>query len=108
MGYKTMQDVLDSMKGIAEIKDNRVRVFNETSVRSNLIDKLVFDAVFNKDTELRNKIRWLIRAIAHELGLALPLSRFNELNRKIPTLLSIRPVDPTGSSIFMRRGEFRR
>jgi len=68
MGYKTMQDVLDSMKGIAEIKDNRVRVFNETSVRSNLIDKLVFDAVFNKDTELRNKIRWLIRAIAHELG----------------------------------------
>ncbi|MBI5038741.1 MAG: class II fructose-bisphosphate aldolase [Nitrospirae bacterium] len=68
MGYKTMQEVVDSMKGIAEIKDNRVRVFNETSVRSDLIDKLVFNAVFNKDTELRNKIRWLIRALAHELG----------------------------------------
>jgi len=33
-------------------------------------------------------------AIAHELGLSLPLSRFNELNRKIPTLLSIRPSGP--------------
>jgi dihydroxy-acid dehydratase len=32
-------------------------------------------------------------AIAHELGLTLPLSRFNDLNRKIPTLLSI---DPNG------------
>src|SRR4030065_75466 len=68
MSYKTMQEVVDSMKGIAEIKDNRVRVLNETSVRSNLIDKLVFNAVFNKDAELRNKIRWLIRAMAHELG----------------------------------------
>lgn len=68
MGYKTMQDVSDSMKGIAEIKDNRVRILNEASVRDNLIDKLVFNAVFNKDAELGNKIRWLIRAIAHELG----------------------------------------
>jgi len=67
MSYKTMQEVVDSMKGIAEIKDKRVRVLNETSVRTDLIDKLVFNAVFNKDTELRNKIRWLIRAIAHEL-----------------------------------------
>src|SRR4030065_968054 len=67
MSYKTMQEVVDWMKGIAEIKDKRVRVLNETSVRTDLIDKLVFNAVFNKDTELRNKIRWLIRAIAHEL-----------------------------------------
>ncbi len=30
-------------------------------------------------------------AIAHELGLSLPLSRFNEFNKKIPTLLAINP-----------------
>ncbi|MBW2063040.1 MAG: dihydroxy-acid dehydratase [Deltaproteobacteria bacterium] len=35
-------------------------------------------------------------AIAHELGLSLPLSKFNELNRKIPTLLAIRPNGPYG------------
>ncbi|MEW6188150.1 MAG: dihydroxy-acid dehydratase [Thermodesulfobacteriota bacterium] len=33
-------------------------------------------------------------AIAHELGLNLPLSRFNELNQKIPTLIGIRPSGP--------------
>jgi dihydroxy-acid dehydratase len=35
-------------------------------------------------------------AIAHELGFPLPLSTFNEYNRKIPTLVSIRPNGPHG------------
>ena len=33
-------------------------------------------------------------AIAHELGLSLPLAKFNEYNRKIPTLLAIWPNGP--------------
>jgi dihydroxy-acid dehydratase len=35
-------------------------------------------------------------AIAHELGFELPLSVFNDLNTKIPTLLSISPNGPHG------------
>ncbi len=35
-------------------------------------------------------------AIAHELGISLPLERFNEYNREIPTLLSISPNGPHG------------
>jgi dihydroxy-acid dehydratase len=35
-------------------------------------------------------------AIAHELGFALPLSKFNDWNRKIPTLLAISPNGPHG------------
>ena len=35
-------------------------------------------------------------AIAHELGASLPLSKFNEFNRKIPTLLAISPNGPYG------------
>jgi len=35
-------------------------------------------------------------AIAHALGLSLPLSKFNDFNQKIPTLLSIRPNGPHG------------
>jgi dihydroxy-acid dehydratase len=35
-------------------------------------------------------------AIAHELGITLPLERFNEFNREIPTLLSISPNGPHG------------
>jgi dihydroxy-acid dehydratase len=35
-------------------------------------------------------------AIAHELGIFLPLERFNQLNKTIPTLLSITPNGPHG------------
>ena len=35
-------------------------------------------------------------ALAHELGLSLPLSTFNEYNRNIPTLIAIRPSGPHG------------
>lgn len=35
-------------------------------------------------------------AIAHELGFELPWSKFNEFNKKIPTLLSISPNGPHG------------
>jgi dihydroxy-acid dehydratase len=35
-------------------------------------------------------------AIAHELGLELPLARFNEYARRIPTLLAISPNGPHG------------
>ncbi|MBT7697374.1 MAG: dihydroxy-acid dehydratase [Desulfobacterales bacterium] len=35
-------------------------------------------------------------AIAHEMGISLPLERFNQLNKTIPTLLSITPNGPHG------------
>ncbi len=35
-------------------------------------------------------------AIANEIGMELPLSRFNELNTRVPTLVGIRPSGPFG------------
>ncbi|MBN2027631.1 MAG: dihydroxy-acid dehydratase [Actinobacteria bacterium] len=43
-------------------------------------------------------------AIAHELGLRLPLSRFNDFNRRIPTLCSIAPNGPHGTQDLYRAG----
>ena len=43
-------------------------------------------------------------AIAHELGFELPLSVFNDLNRKIPSLLSISPNGPHGILDLYRAG----
>jgi len=43
-------------------------------------------------------------AIAHELGLELPLSRFNDFNRRIPTLCSIAPNGPHGIQDLHRAG----
>lgn len=43
-------------------------------------------------------------AIAHELGLELPLSRFNDFNRKIPTLCAVSPNGPWGVQDLYRAG----
>lgn len=43
-------------------------------------------------------------AIANELGIELPLSTFNEYNRKIPTLLGISPNGPHGILDLYRAG----
>ena len=68
MGYKTTQELFDSLKGVAEIEAGKVRVTDETAVRDKLIDKLIFNAVFNNNTEIRNMARWLIRSVANEVG----------------------------------------
>ena len=68
MGYKSTQEVFESLSGIAEIGPGTVRVIDEAGVRDKLIDKLVFNAVFNNNAEIKGMVRWLIRTIAQELG----------------------------------------
>lgn len=75
-----------------------VRMVEEgLSARKILTDKAIENAVI-MDLAIGGSTNSTLHlpAIAHELGLSLPLSRFNELNRKIPTLLSIRPSGPHG------------
>ena len=43
-------------------------------------------------------------AIAHELGEELPLERFNEFNRRVPTLCGISPSGPAGVQDLYRAG----
>ncbi len=69
MGYKSTQEVFESLGGIAEIGPGIVRVTDAAGVREKLIDKLVFNAVFNNSAEIKGMVRWLIRSIAGELGI---------------------------------------
>ena len=68
MRYKSLQELNDSIKGIVEVKDGRVKVINEAAARGNLLDRLIFNAVFNENAEILTKSRWFIKAIAYELG----------------------------------------
>ncbi len=69
MRYKSLQELNDSIKGVVKIEDGWVSIINEAAVQGDLVDRLLFNAVFNEDTEILNKTRWLIKAIAFELGI---------------------------------------
>ncbi|MEO2068377.1 MAG: class II fructose-bisphosphate aldolase [Desulfurobacteriaceae bacterium] len=61
-----MEKILESLEGIVEVKEDRVEILDEQKVRSELIDNLVYTAVFGSEEE-KKTARWLIRAIALEL-----------------------------------------
>jgi dihydroxy-acid dehydratase len=64
------------------------QILNQKSIDNALVMDLAIGGSTNTALHLP--------AIAHELGLSLPLSRFNELAAKIPTLLAISPNGPYG------------
>jgi fructose/tagatose bisphosphate aldolase len=58
----------DSLAGIATISGDRLQIIDESRFRTELVDSLVFDAVFNPDEALRDAARWLIWSASQTLG----------------------------------------
>lgn len=68
MRYKTITDFKNSLKGILDIKDGIANVTDASKFRGQLIDRLIFNAVFNEDKEIKGNCRWLIKSSAFNLG----------------------------------------
>jgi len=62
------QSLIDASAGIAEITGDRLRILDEQRFRSELVDALVVEAVFNPDADLRDAARWLIWSGSQALG----------------------------------------
>src|SRR3990172_12877761 len=68
MTTTTASGLRDSLAGIAIISGDRLQITDESRFRNELVDSLVFDAVFNHDEPLRDAARWLIWSASHALG----------------------------------------
>ncbi len=68
MTIANAQDLVASLDGIARIQGSRLLVDDEPRLRGELVDDLVFDAVFNPDEALRDAARWLIWSASQALG----------------------------------------
>ena len=64
----TCDELKEALKGIVEVGEDRVKVLDEGKVKEELIDKLIYTAVFG-DEEEKACTRWLIRAIALEMDI---------------------------------------
>lgn len=70
--YADVAALRADLDGIVRVDSNGVEVQDEEEVRTHLVDRLVWTAVFGQ-TDARESSRWLIRAIATALG-AFPAS----------------------------------
>jgi fructose/tagatose bisphosphate aldolase len=68
MQITTADDLRARLEGVATITPTGIEVADEGRFRGELIDELVFDAVFNPDTDLRDAVRWVIWSASQELG----------------------------------------
>jgi len=64
----TCSELKEALKGVVEVGKDRVKVLDEQKVRGELIDRLVYTAVFGDEKE-KACCRWLIRALALELDI---------------------------------------
>lgn len=70
MLYSTKEDLLSDLKGIIDIqKNDSVNLLDKDTLRNKKIDTLVYNAVFNKETAIKNISRWLIRSTSNNLGI---------------------------------------
>lgn len=69
MRYKDIFDYKNSLKGIAELKDGGVDIINASVFREGILDRLIFNAIFNENKEIKGNCRWLIKSAALSLGL---------------------------------------
>lgn len=64
MIYVNIGELKDGIKGVIEVKDDSVEVLDRTKLTSQVIDNLIYTAVFSPDEETKKAARWLVRRTA--------------------------------------------
>ncbi len=67
--YESIDQLKKGLEGVLTISEGDVRVLDERSLRSSLIDDLVFTAVFSSQDDTRKAARWLIRRTGAAVGI---------------------------------------
>ena len=68
MSIATSTDLRARLEGVATITDAGLDVHDEAALRGELMDELVFEAVFNADAATRDAARWVIWSASQALG----------------------------------------
>lgn len=69
MIYKDKNELQKAFSKIIEIDGNDVRVLDEAGLKNELIDSLIYTAVFSPDKTTQSDARWLIRRAGAALGI---------------------------------------
>ena len=70
MRYENIKELKDSLKGIVNFGANiKTEVVDVHRLREEAIDRLVYNAMFNKDSNIKDASRWLIYEISNHLGI---------------------------------------
>jgi fructose/tagatose bisphosphate aldolase len=110
MRISTSSDLLASVAPAARLDAERLVIADKAAFRSDVIDSLVFEAVFNGEATLREAARWIIWEASQELGC--PSASIHELymargrGEFEPTLFTVPAVNVRASAYLTARQAF--
>ena len=67
--FRMMSELNDTIKHTLQVKKGGVEILNPEVAFGVLMDKLIFNAVFHSQTQIKATARWLIKAIAQNLNI---------------------------------------
>lgn len=84
MKYNNVKELKESLKGIVDFGEGiETRVLDNHKLREEIVDRLVYNIMFNEDEKLKEISRWLVYEIADSLGIKLAsIQRIYELMGK--------------------------
>ena len=105
MGFETMSQLGDTLRGILQIREGDVGILDRERVRGPLLDRLAETAARHQSGEMRGTARWLLKVIAPHFGVYFASSkRLREVAPRGWTLpaVSIRAEDYAGLRALFR------
>ena len=70
MRYGNIEELRDTLKGIVDFgAHTTTKVLDTRRLREEAIDRLVYNAVFNEDSNIRDVSRWLVYEISNLIGI---------------------------------------
>jgi fructose/tagatose bisphosphate aldolase len=69
MNYQSIKEMSDAVKPAAAVLSDRVSITSPAAITGDLVDRLVWTAVFGQEAELRGTARWIIRNLAASKGI---------------------------------------
>ncbi|MFQ6125161.1 MAG: class II fructose-bisphosphate aldolase [Candidatus Heimdallarchaeota archaeon] len=67
--YTTLMELKDSLQGIVKIKEQELQILDENTLRTSLVDDIIFSAIFHKNNEIVQATKWIIKEAGRKLGI---------------------------------------
>jgi len=109
MIYNNYNALKDGISGTLAIEGVNVTVLDEETLRGDLIDDLIYTAVFSPDPETKETARWLIRRAGVSLGvIASSIQTFYDaMGKKELTGLTVPAINLRGITYYSAQAVFR-
>ncbi len=69
MEFKSVGGIYDALKGVVKEKEGAIEIADEGALRGGGLDAVVYNAVFNSNTEIKNEARRVITEAAKAVGI---------------------------------------